>query len=343
MRPAYILLILFSFLPEYLLAQIETRPIETLIVQDTGQSHIQRFLTPAKDFNKKRFYASVGTGASLYGAFSIGLWQAWYKDTKLSRFHTFNDWDEWQQVDKFGHLYTAYNYSRWAYQGARWTGMKRRPAAWASVGVGMLLQTTTEVMDGFAQKWGFSYGDMAFNVLGGSLFLTQELAWKEQRITMKVSSNPQTFPDLVFHGVGHPGQISIQERTRNLYGKSFAERFIKDYNAQVNWFAFNLHSFAPASRIPPWLNIAVGYGAGNMVAGHGYEWTDKNGLKYSVDPNVLPRYRQFFLSTDIELSKLPIKNRVLRTLIWGIHHIKFPGPALEYNTLGQVKMHWLFW
>ncbi len=331
--------ILFVLLPLGLLAQKQ----EGADFAQAKNTKTNLFLTPSDTFNKKRFYVSIGAGAGLYGAFSVGLWQAWYKDSELTTFHTFNDWNEWQQVDKMGHLYTAYNYSRWAYQGARWTGMKRRPAAWASAGVGMLLQTTTEVMDGYAQKWGFSWGDMTFNVLGSALFVGQELGWKEQRITMKVSSNPQKYPDLTFSGVGHNGTVSIRERTQSLYGTSFAERFIKDYNAQVNWLSFNIKSFAPASKVPNWLNVAVGYGAGNMVAGHGYSWTDKDGLRYAVDPNVLPRYRQYFLSTDIELSRLPIKGRLWRTLLYGIHHIKFPGPALEYNTLGQLKMHWLFW
>jgi hypothetical protein len=303
----------------------------------------QNFLTPSDTFNKKRFYVSVGAGVGLYGAFSVGLWQAWYKNTKLSPFHTFNDWNEWQQVDKMGHLYTAYNYSRWAYQGSRWTGMSRRPAAWTSAGVGLLLQTTTEVMDGYADKWGFSWGDMTFNVLGSGLFVAQELGWKEQRITLKVSSNPQHFPDILLRGVGHSGSISTHDRDIELYGKGFAERFIKDYNAQVNWFSINMHAFAPTSKIPPWLNLAVGYGAGNMLAGTGYDWVGKDGLTYSASPLDLPRYRQFFLSTDIELSRLPIKGRFWRMLIYGLHHIKLPGPALEYNTLGQLKFHWLYW
>ncbi len=331
--------ILFVLLPLGLLAQKQDVPY----FAQAKNTKINLFLTPSDTFNKKRFHVSVGAGAGLYGAFSIGLWQAWYKDSELSKFHTFNDWNEWQQVDKMGHLYTAYNYSRWAYQGARWTGMQRRPAAWTSAGVGMLLQTTTEIMDGYAQKWGFSWGDMTFNVLGSALFVSQELGWKEQRVTMKVSSNPQKYPDITFAGVGHNGTVSIHERTQSLYGTSFAERFIKDYNAQVNWLSFNIKSFAPASKAPSWLNMAVGYGAGNMVAGHGYEWTDKKGLKFAADPSILPRYRQYFLSTDIELSRLPIKGRLWRTLIYGIHHIKFPGPALEYNSLGQLKMHWLFW
>ncbi len=339
MRKHLLLFLLFFSICALAQNSTPTNPIGTK--QTT--TRFQKFLTPSDTFNNRRFYVSVGAGAGLYGAFSIGLWQAWYKDTELSRFHTFNDWSEWQQVDKIGHLYTAYNYSRWAHQGARWTGMARRPAAWTSAGVGMLLQTTTEIMDGYANKWGFSWGDMTFNVLGSGLFVAQELAWKEQRITMKVSSNPQKFPEITIKGVGHSGSITIQERVQDLYGKSFAERFIKDYNAQVDWLTFNIKSFMPQSNVPGWLNLAVGYGAGNMMAGNGYEWTDENGLKYAIDPKTLPRYREFYLSTDIELSRLPIKGKFWKTIIWGFHHIKFPGPALEYNTLGKIKMHWLFW
>ncbi len=304
---------------------------------------LERFLTPADTFNKKRFFISAGAAAGLYGAFSVGLWQAWYKETSLSRFHFFNDWHEWQQVDKAGHAYTAYNYSRWAFQGARWTGMRRHRAAWAAAGVGMLLQSTTEVMDGFAAKWGFSWGDMSFNVLGCALFAGQELTWGEQRITMKVSSDPVPIPEMRLDGVGHPGFTTVARRREELFGRTYAERFIKDYNAQVNWLSFNIKSLAPHTRIPPWLNISLGYGAANMLAGEGYEWTGKDGLRYRVDPLVLPRYRRFFLSTDIELTKLPIKNRVIKTLLYGIHHFKFPGPALEVNSLGKVRFHALFW
>lgn len=332
----FIFLALFLCFPFFSFAQ-------NSLAKDFEQTNPISFLTPSDTFNKKRFFIGTGAGLALDGAFSIGLWQAWYKDSELTQFHTFNDWNEWQQVDKMGHLYTAYNYSRWVFQAARWTGMKHKPAAWTSVGVGMLLQSTTEMMDGYAAKWGFSWGDMAFNALGASLFLSQELAWQEQRITMKVSSNPQSYPDLTFQGVGHSGSITIQERTQELYGHSFAERFIKDYNAQVNWMAINIHSFSPKSKFPKWLNLAVGYGAGNMVAGEGYEWVGKDHLPYSVDPSLLPRYRSFYLSTDIELTRLPIKNKVLKLLVYGIHHIKFPGPALEVNTLGQTQFHWLFW
>ncbi len=334
-----LLLILIILFPLFSLAQNTSRQ-DTNYIQPNPK---QPFLIPSDTFNKKRFYISVGTGVGLYSAFTIGLWEAWYKETELTKFHTFDDWGEWQQVDKAGHLYTAYNYSRWAFQGARWTGMSRKPAAWTSAGVGVLLQSTTEIMDGYASKWGFSWGDMTFNALGSGLFLAQELTWEEQRITLKVSSNPQNFPDLIFKGVGHNGRISLKDRDIELYGKSYAARFIKDYNAQINWLSFNLKSFAPASRIPPWLNLSIGYGAANMMSGRGYDWVGKDGLAYSVAPSALPRYRQFFISTDIELSRLPIKGPLWKMLVYGVHHFKFPGPALEINTLGKVKMHWLFW
>jgi hypothetical protein len=117
------------------------------------------------------------------------------------------------------------------------------------------------------------------------------------------------------------------------------ERTLKDYNGQTYWLSVNPWSFAKKSKFPKWLNIAVGYGAGGMLGGYTNTWTDPetNAAHSRTD---ITRYRQFYLSPDIDLSKITIKGKtpnILR-LLNGLK-IKFPLPTLEYNTKGEFKMH----
>ncbi len=38
----------------------------------------------------------------------VGLYSAWYSNYPQTNFHFFNDNNEWKQVDKVGHAYSAY-------------------------------------------------------------------------------------------------------------------------------------------------------------------------------------------------------------------------------------------
>lgn len=318
-----------------------------------GQPHIlaqtdssATFLTPADTFHKGRFWTAAGAGTLIYGGFAYGLYQSWYKDYELTGFHTFNDLHEWQQMDKMGHLFTTHFEANLLYSGARWAGVKPKVAAWTAVGASLWLQTTVEVMDGFSKKWGFSWADMAFNVAGAGLFIGQEYLWGEQRILMKVSSDiTKTYPPLRVFSDDGMYSTTLEQRARSLYGSSFGEKFIKDYNAQTIWASVNLKSFAgPQSNWPDWLNIAFGYGAENMYGGFDNRWTDpESGSEIRLSDAGFPRFRQYYLSLDIDLSRIKTKSRVLSTLFRCLNYVKIPAPALEVNGLGGVKGHWLHW
>lgn len=305
------------------------------------------FLTPADTLDKARFWSCLGLGTVLYGSAAVGLYEAWYKDFELSNFHTFNDLSEWKQMDKMGHLFTAYLESRLSYKGARWTGMDRRTAAWTGVGVGMLLQSTIEIMDGFSEKWGFSWSDMGFNALGAGLFLSQEMLWQEQRILIKVSNSSPRYSTAPVFANNSDAISSIAQRAEELYGRSFAETFLKDYNGLTVWASINPDAFLKKgnkkSRWPDWLNIAIGYSGENLYGGFDNSWEDESGNAFSLSAEDFPRYRQFYLSFDIDVDRLPSRSPVLRTMLTLISWIKVPAPSLEFNTLGQVKFHPFFW
>jgi hypothetical protein len=303
-------------------------------------------LEPAGTLHKGRFWLSAGTGAAVYGGFSIALWNAWYKDYPLTRFHTFNDWGEWKDMDKAGHFFSAWLESHYVFQGACWTGMKRRSAMWTAVGVGMGLQATIEVMDGFSEEWGFSFGDVGFNTLGVSFFAMQELLWAEQRIHVRVSGIRPGYSDEPLFSADGGQATTLDRRAAGLYGTSFFHVLLKDYNALTVWGSANIHSFLPnkeESNFPRWLNLALGYGAENLYGGFANEWTDEQGNRFVLDPGRYPRYRQFYLAPDVDWTRIPTKKRWARFALGLLNWVKFPAPALEVNTLGRVKVHAIYW
>ena len=291
---------------------------------------------------KGRFWTAAIGGGLTYTGVVIGLNAAWYKDYPRSAFHLFNDSGEWEDIDKAGHFLTTYFESNWSFKGALWTGMPRRKAMWLGAGLGLLYQSTVEVLDGFSTKWGFSVYDMGFNILGGGLFVGQELLWDEQRIVLKWSSFPQKYSNIVITNTEGAESI-LQQRVDELYGTSLAARLLKDYNGQTIWASFNLQAFSKNGNttIPGWLNIAVGYGAENMFGGFENKWMDDAGNAFEIPNGILPRYRQFFLSPDIDLSRIKTKSPLLKSLLFLANVIKVPAPAVEVNTNGKVKFWWL--
>ena len=307
-----------------------------LAIQLHGQTSL---FTPADSLNKARLYSGIGVGAVTYGVFAFGLNNVWYADFDRSHFHLFNDWGEWEHMDKLGHAYNGYFQSRLVYQGARWTGLNKNQSIWVGIGTSMLFQTTIEVLDGFSKEWGFSIPDVAFNLGGAAIFGFQEHYWNEQKIRLKLSSFPTSYPnDVVFSEDGSP--FSLKQRAEDLYGKDLLTRILKDYNAQTVWVSANISSFVETpSWVPKWLNIAVGYGAQNMYGGFDNQWETEDGQVYNTDRG---RHRQYYLSFDIDMTRIKTDNAFLKTLLSVLNIIKLPSPTLEYSR-GGFKGHWLFY
>lgn len=309
-------------------------------------SRLPLFSTEAAvEFDRRRFWISAGSGAAIYTGLSITLWNAWYKDYPLGAFHTFNDWGEWLQMDKAGHFFSAYTASNYAFQGARWTGMKRSSSRWTAIGIGTGIQATIEIMDGFSKEWGFSVGDIVFNTLGVSFFAVQDLIWQEQRILMKASGIRPDYSNQAIQSTNSAATTTLEERAAGLYGTSFFHVILKDYNALTIWSSGNLRSFIKndkASWIPPWLNIALGYGGENIFGGFENRWVD-NGSEFILDKKDFPRYRQIFLSPDIDFTRIPTRHRWLKFTLGLLNWVKMPAPALECNTNGKIRLRPFYW
>jgi hypothetical protein len=323
---AIIVILFMSFLVQDILAQ--TLPEDPV-----------SFFEPSPSFSKKRFWTITLTGTTIYAGTIIGLNELWYKQYPREKFHFFNDWQEWNQMDKAGHIFTTYFESHYAYKAARWTGIKEKDAIWLGAGIGFLVQASVEVLDGFSSNWGFSVPDFAFNAIGATAFLTQQSSWGEQRITFKVSTTKRSYSRDPLQSVNGNMTSSLYDRTENLFGSNLSQTFLKDYNAQTIWASVNIASFLKKeSRFPKWLNMAIGYGSENMYGGFENKW-EVDGFDYALDPEEYPRYRQFYLAPDIDLTRIPTRKPFIKTLLFALNIFKFPTPAIEWNTEGKFKFH----
>lgn len=299
----------------------------------TERSNAQGLLSIPETKNKKRVIGvSSGIGIS-YTAVVAGLSKAWYSQYERGRFHFYNDNAEWLQHDKFGHLWTAYVYSDYVVNLYRWTGIEERKALWSGVAVAWAAQATIEVLDGFSEKWGASPGDIFANTLGTGLYLGQEMLWSEQIIQVKFSSHKIDYRKY--------GTI-IEERAKNLYGSSFTEQILKDYNSQVYWFSLNPLLFSNrATKIPEWLQLSFGYGIKQVFGGYENEWIINDTEELYVSD--IPRLRQYYFSFDIDLSRIPVKKPWAKVLLRTINILKFPLPAIEVDSGGGVYFRPIMW
>jgi len=310
--------------------------------QDTSRVS---FWEPADSLNRGRLRLLVTSGAVGYSAAAVGLYSIWYKNYDLEPFHAFDDYGEWENMDKAGHSFTAYAYSYQAFKGMRWAGVRHKPAVWIGAGVGTLLQTTIEVMDGFSERWGFSWYDMGFNTLGVALFAGQEFLWEEQRIQLKVSQSRPNYNTIPVKATNAEAYSSMRDAAYGLFGRSLSEAFIKDYNGLTVWMSINPASFLSRdnqrSIIPRWLNLAAGVSAENVFGAYGNVYTDPQGRIFPLYQ--YPRYRQYFLSLDVDLRRIRTRSPFLKSVFSGLSWLKFPAPALEWNTLGKRRFRWLYW
>lgn len=280
-------------------------------------------------YNPRSAFTIGSLHAAGYGTAMAGLYSTWYKNYPQSKFHTFNDWDEWMQMDKFGHVYSTYAESLISNEMWRLSGMERKKRIWISGLTGIAYQTVIEVLDGFCAQWGFSWGDMGANVLGSGLFVAQELAWDEQKIQLKWSFHPNRYRDPV-----------IAARSRAIFGKTDLERALKDYNGQTYWLSTGIKILFPKSHVPAWLQISLGTGINNVLGARSNKALNEAG-QITFDRTDLRRYREWYLSPDIDLSKIPTRKKGVRMLLNMLNVIKIPAPALQYGN-GKLSLNWLF-
>lgn len=271
--------------------------------QDTTFIDTSQVISP----NYKMLRGIFAGQSVLYLGSIYGLSKAWYQN-KLTNFTFQDDSHEWLQMDKMGHVYTSYQIARHTAALYKKSGISKKQMLVYGAISGIIFQTPIEILDGFSPDYGFSPGDMAANVTGSLLFLGQIAIWDEIRIQPKFS----------FHftpmAAVRPG----------LLGENATERWLKDYNGQTYWLSASPRAFFKNSSWPAWLCFSVGYGMENMVSAERYK---------SIEMGYKP-YRQYYLSLDIDLTKIKTKNKLLKTIGFMANSIKIPAPALQISNKG---------
>ena len=273
--------------------------------------------------NKTRLYVVSFGGVAAYAVAQTALYFVWYKDNMSRPFHFVNDGKYWLQLDKAGHFTTAYTISNYGYWLLRWSHLPENKSIGYGALIGFGSMTVIEVLDGFADDYGASVYDLTANTLGVGLFAGQQFLWHEQRFRMKFSYHPTDYPQY------NPEKL----------GENQFQRIIKDYNGQTYWLSANICSFIKKeSKFPAWINVAVGYGGDGMLAEVTNPEFDENG-------NPLPRFervRQYYLSMDIDWTKIKTNSKVLEFFLKGLSFIKLPFPTLEYNQNDKLVFHWIY-
>ena len=279
----------------------------------------ERIFEHPDSLNKKRLIATSSIASTTYVAGLSYLGFIWYKDHARVPFHFYDDSKGYLQMDKWGHAYSAYYESLAFTRALQWSGLPKKKAAIIGGFSGLLFQTPIEIFDGLYEGWGFSWTDMVANAGGSALFGIQEALLSDQYVRMKFSYSPSGYP--IYHAS---------------LGESEIERFFLDYNAHTYWLSANIRSITKL-KTPTWLNLSFGYSANGMI----FEFDNPSIYKGKPFPN-LPRYRQYIFSLDVDLSKIKTKSRFLKLVFGAANTIKFPLPAIEFNELGEVKWHFVY-
>jgi hypothetical protein len=198
------------------------------------------------------------------------------------------DWAYARGADKAGHAFsTGVQAEAWA-AACRWAGHDERTAAVLGAAAGFTGMFYYEVLDGFDRGVGFSPPDLAANGVGAGLVAARAYWPTLDAVRLKWSYWPS----------GDDCDASC------------------DYEGQTTWLALNPRRLAPdaAKRyLPPWLNVAVGYGA------------REGDVRTGFDESVI------YVGLDLEPGGLPFRGKVWDALVPVLRHVHFPAPALRLS------------
>lgn len=267
---------------------------------------------------RNRRVATISSGVLVYSATMWSLNEFWYKDYPRSPLHSFDDSREWLQMDKAGHFFTAWYLGVTGIRSAEWMRLKGNTKVWLGGSLGFAFLTGIELLDGTSSQWGFSWSDAAANTLGSGFAISQQVLWGKQKLLLKFSYR-------------NHGESAIRPQ---LLGSNRYERWIKDYNGQTYWLSFSPGAFFPATRIPTWLCLSLGYSARGMLGAKSNDWLNAPTISFEH----FRREREWFLSADLDLSAIPCKAPWFRTFTTWFNFLKIPFPGIN---LRNGSTYWL--
>jgi len=264
---------------------------------------------------KNIFLNTTAIGATSLSYFA--LYNLWYKEYPQTSFHFFNDLDEWNYIDKMGHVFSSYQVARKSHLFL--DKKKIEHPLEKSCFYSLFFMLGIEVLDGFSTEWGFSNYDLISNFVGTGLFYVQEKKFNTQFLKLKFSS--------------HLSPYATCRPT--LLGNSFSEKIFKDYNGQTYWITLDFNTrIQQKFKIFKYINLALGYSI------DGFTGARYNPNLNCAECNNLKRQSQYILSFDLDLTEIETKNKFFKLFFNTFSIIKFPTPAFLIQSESQFK--WLY-
>jgi hypothetical protein len=140
-------------------------------------------------------------------------------------------------LDKFGHIFTASLFSRNLIFLSRWSDFSENTSAYLGSILSIVVMTSMELHDAFYQRWGFSIGDCAGNIVGG--------VWP------------------AFKNESGILRSFYYKMSYNFLAEKSDDAYIQDYENMHFWLSVNpkgLMGKALPDWFPGFLNIACGVG-----------------------------------------------------------------------------------
>jgi hypothetical protein len=265
--------------------------------------------TPRRE-TKVETLPAIALGVGYVGIFitlHVIQTNAWWADDRGS-FHVQEDWPYANQVDKFGHFYSAYVMSTAWHDILAEAGMSQTPSVIVGGALGLAYQTYVEIEDGYAKNWGFSPSDAISNAIGAGYFVAQSFSPFLQNFTPRWNYTPSSWS----------GEQPLSERPAT---------FIDDYNSTTFWLAMNVNNLLPNGAVkdiwPDWLMLDIGYGI------RSYGVSDPTQTQAPVQS-------RFMVGLDYDWVKIipPSSVSFLNYLRQSLNYIRFPGPTLEFTSDG---------
>ncbi len=271
----------------------------------------------SRDSTRKKNIILNSTALGATSLSYFGLYSLWYKKYPQTSFHFFNDLEEWNYMDKTGHIFSSYQVARKSHLFLKKKNIENPIEK--SCFYSLFFMLGIEVLDGFSTEWGFSNYDLISNFIGTGLFYIQEKKFNNQFLKLKFSSHLSPYANY----------------RPTLLGNNFSERIFKDYNGQTYWLTIDFNTrIQEKYKIFKYINLALGYSI------DGFTGARYNPNLNCVECNNLKRQTQYVLSFDLDLTEIETKNKFLKLFFNTFSIIKFPGPALLIQNESQFK--WLY-
>ena len=270
----------------------------------------QTFFENYTTLNIKRTTWTSGAIAVGWTGSILALKNVWYKDSWTKDFHLFDDSRQWLGMDKAGHVFTGHLITKNISSFYRWSGVERKKSLLIGSSVAFGYLASLELLDGFSNKWGFSWSDVGANTIGIAWYTWQELLWKEQRFKLKFSAHLTPY---------------AQYRP-NVLGSTYSERLLKDYNGQTYWLSITPAQFlSESTSFPKWLSFSFGYSIDEKLHGDYNLYTILDG-KPGIQ--TFQAKSQYLFSLDIDFEEFNPKRKWVKTLFKVMNHVKIPFPAV---------------